>query len=337
VKLPKFVHAYVDRHGRPRHYLRRKGFETLVLPGLPWSPTFMAAYEEALAGQPPVQPGRSRAKPGTMDALALSYMISPAFKGLADNSRLNYRNAVERFCLQHGSKLAAELQRQHVVRLMSALADRPQAANQLRKVLRALMQHAVDIGMRSDDPTRDVKPLKTKSAGNHPWTEGEITQFEAVHRIGTRERLALGLLLYTGQRSGDVRRMGSQHVKDDALRVRQEKTGVELAIPIHSKLREILDATPSGHLTFIVTYTGSPFKAGSFSMWFKKACRRAGLAHCCAHGLRHAAARRLVDAGATPHEVASITGHRNLSEVSRYTRSADQKKLAIAAMSKVKG
>ena len=103
----------------------------------------------------------------------------------------------------------------------------------------------------------------------------------------------------------------------------------------HPELRPIL-AAASGHLCFITNNNGAPYTSGSFAMWFKKACRAAGLNHCSAHGLRHAAARRLADAGATPHEIAAITGHRSLAEVARYTAAADQKRLAAAAMSKVK-
>ena len=50
--FPKFVQQFLDRHGKPRFYFRRPGFKLVALPGLPWSPTFMAAYEAALAGQP---------------------------------------------------------------------------------------------------------------------------------------------------------------------------------------------------------------------------------------------------------------------------------------------
>jgi integrase len=248
---PKYVNGYIDRHGKPRFYFRRAGFKKVLLPGLPWSPEFMAAYENAMAGQPPIEPGKSKRKLGSMDTLALSYLASPAFATLAENSRLTYRRAIERFCRQHGSKSAADLQRQHIVKLMSTLSDRPQAANQLRKILRALMQHAVEIGMRCDDPTRDVKAMRIKSDGFHSWSETEIEQFQAYWPIGSRERLAFALLLFSGQRRSDVVRMGPQHIDDGMLRVRQEKTGTELLIPVHSKLQEIITATASGHLNFI--------------------------------------------------------------------------------------
>jgi integrase len=53
------------------------------------------------------------------------------------------------------------------------------------------------------------------------------------------------------------------------------------------------------------------------------------------HGLRKVAATRLAEAGCTAHEIASITGHSSLKEIEPYTRAADQKRLAKAAMKKV--
>ena len=70
---PKFVHGYIDRHAKPRFYFRRAGFKSVPLPGLPWSPEFMAAYENAMAGAEGAGWPQARSKPGTMGALALSY------------------------------------------------------------------------------------------------------------------------------------------------------------------------------------------------------------------------------------------------------------------------
>jgi integrase len=198
------------------------------------------------------------------------------------------------------------------------------------------MQHAVALGLRADDPTREVKPMRIKSDGHHSWDDREIHRFEAHHAIGSRARLAFALLLYTGQRRGDVCRMGRQHVRDGGiLHVRQEKTGVELDIPIHPALAEIIGASPTGNLTFVTTRTGAAFSSNSFGEMFRTACVAASLPHCSAHGLRKAAARRLAEAGATAHEIAAITGHASLREVQRYTKAADQKMLAQAAMGKV--
>jgi integrase len=343
MKLPKFVHAFIDRHGRPRYYLRRKGFAKVPLPGTPWAPQFMAAYESALANQPAIE--RSNAQPGTMRALAISYFASPAFRSLKPRSQYIYRSAIERFCRnldqtgsQYGDKPVAGLRREHVVKIVAARADKPQTANFLIKMLRVLMQHAVEICLRADDPTRDVRLLKVKSDGFHGWTELEIEQFEHTHPIGSQERLAFALLLHTGQRRSDVVRMGRQHVRDGMLRVRQDKTGTELVIPLNAQLVEAIAAAAGGNLTFLTTHLGRPFSPQGFSYWFGRACDAAGLLpQCRAHGLRKSAARRLAEAGCTEHEIAAITGHASLHEVQRYTRGADQRRLAISAMSKIKG
>ena len=121
---------------------------------------------------------------------------------------------------KYGDKHAATLLREHVVALMAMRAEKPDSANGLRKVLRAMMAHAIDIGLRKDDPTQGVKPIKPKSkTGFHRWTEEEIARFEAHHAIGTKPRLALALGLYFGQARADVVRMGEQHIRDELLRL----------------------------------------------------------------------------------------------------------------------
>jgi integrase len=332
---PKFVHGFIDRHGKPRWYFRRAGFKRVPLPGLPWSIEFMAAYEQALAGQPaPI--GAGRIKPGTLHALAVSYFASPAFRTKRPSTQYTYRNVIDRLCAEHGDKRAALLQRDHVVKLLAARAATPRSANALRQSLRALMQHAVEIGLRSDDPTRDVRKVPTaKGEGYHSWTEVEIAQFEQCHAVGSRARLAFALLLYTGQRRSDVVRMGRQHLCDNAICVRQQKTGREVWIPVHEALAPIL-AGASSNMTFLLTDQGKPYTAAGFGNWFRDQCRAAGLSGCSAHGLRKAAARRLAEAGCSTHEIAAITGHASLKEVARYTEAADRKRLAQSAMAKIR-
>ena len=339
-KLPPFIQQ-ISYRGGAYFYFRRPSFKRVKLSGLPWSPEFMAAHEAAMAGQAIIV-GANRRKPGSFAALAASYFASTAYLTMKPSTKGVYRNAIERLCKtkdkdgnEIGSKSAPTLQREHVVKLMAMRSEKPESANLLRKVLRALMQHAVETGLRADDPTRDVKAIRIKSDGFHSWTDPEIAQFEARHEIGTKPRLALALLLYTGQRRSDMVSMGKQRIdRDGMITVRQIKTGAALAIPMHSELRAVIDATPSGHLNFLVTESGNPFTAAGFGNWFRQQCNAAGLSHCSAHGLRKAAARRLAEAGCTAHEIASITGHASLREVQRYTKAADQRRLAVAAMNK---
>jgi integrase len=342
LKLPKFINAYVDRNGKPRYYFRRAGFKSVTLPGTPWSPEFMRAYEDALAGQP-IAVGAGRTIPGSMHALAISYYNSPEYLiKLKPKTQRVRRSTIERFCreedangVRNGDKRAALLLREHVVRFMAARATKPEAANVLRNALRALMRHAIDIGLRADDPTRDVKAIRVKSDGYHSWTEDEIAQFEERHPIGSRARLALALLLYTGQRRSDVVRMGRQHIRDGKIAVQQIKTGHPLKIPMHSALRVVIAETAASQMTFLVAKGDRPFTAGGFGFWFRKQCNAAGLPHCSSHGLRKAAARRLAEAGCTALEIAAITGHASLHEIVRYTKAADQERLAEEAIRKV--
>jgi integrase len=334
-RLPKYVHGFIDRHGKPRWYFRRARFKRAPLPGLPWSPEFMAAYEQARAGQPaPI--GAKHIKLGTLRALAVSYFASPAFRTTRPSTQYTYRNIVDRLCAEHGDKRVALLQREHVIKLLTARAATPATANALRCSLRALMRHAVEIGMRSDDPTRDVRKIPAaKGEGYHAWTEAEIEQFERRHPVGSRARLAFGLLLYTGQRRSDVVRMGRQHIDAGVICVRQQKTGREVWIPVHDALAPII-AEASSNLTFLLTDQGKPYTAPGFGNWFRDQCRAAGLYGCSAHGLRKAAARRLAEAGCSTHEIAAITGHASLKEVARYTEAVDRKRLAQSAMAKVR-
>ena len=342
MKKPKFVHGYIDRHGKPRFYFRREGSKQTPLPGLPWSPDFMAAYQIAVEGKSPADPATKRAgAPGSLRALAISYFNSAAFRSLEPTTQSVYRNIIDRLCEEHGHKRAALMERKHVVKLMEARADKPDSANGLRKCLRALMKHAIANEWRDDDPTRDVPPIKSKNKqGFHRWTEAEIATFEMVHAIGTKPRLAMALGLYFAQARQDVVAMGPQHIKDGVLewvrKKTEDQTALELFIPVHQDLHAIIDATPSGHLTFLVTEFGKPFTAAGFGNWFRDQCNAAGLPHCTFHGLRKAAASRLAEVGCTPHEIAAFTGHATLKEIERYTRTADRKRLAISAMEKTK-
>ena len=98
MKLPKYVHAWFDkRDSLTYYYLRRRGFPLVRLPDLPWSPSFMAAYEPALA-EPRTVIGASRIKPGSVAAVVAAYFDSQKFFGSksAGTQRMR-RGILERF------------------------------------------------------------------------------------------------------------------------------------------------------------------------------------------------------------------------------------------------
>jgi len=123
----------------------------------------------------------------------------------------------------------------------------------------------------------------------------------ASHPIGCKARLAMGLMLYTGQRRGDAVLLGPHHLAKGWLVFTQQKNRkrkpIKMEIPLRPELQDILAASPTGKTTFLVTEFGKPFSANGFGNWFRKQCDHAGLPHCTAHGLRKAAAARLAELG----------------------------------------
>jgi integrase len=326
IKLP-FVHAFVDRHGHGRYYFRRAGARAR-LPGLPGSSEFMAAY----AGMLDAAPAPAPAAPGGVGSVAgavKGYLASSDFADLAATSKVSRRRILETFAKAHGHRRIAELERRHVDEVLKPFAGKPGASRNFMAALRVLVRYAIAVGLRSDDPTAGIKMAKLSPGGHYSWTEEDIAAFEARHPIGSKARLALALLLFSGQRRGDVIALGWQHVRDGCLHLRQHKTGRPLAIPIHPELKTVLDATPAGNMTFLMSERGGPYHPSAFTHWLKDRCREAGLPRRAGpHGLRKACARRMAEAGCSVKVIAAVTGHASLSEVQRYTDAAEQRMLA---------
>lgn len=337
IKL-RYIDRFVDRHGRERFYFRRDRGPRIPLPGRPGTPEFMAAYERATVGEMPHKGPKQRGAPGSFDRLVQDYFASPEYLRLAHSSQKSYRSVIERLVIDEGigHRLVREMSREHVRRILAKRSETPGAANSVLQKLKVLIHFAIDNGWRKDDPTLRIK--KYAKGEFHTWTEEEIAQYEKRWPIGTTERLAFALLLYTGQRRSDVVTMSWDDVRDGTICVTPLKTkrtsGVKLWIPIHPALQEVLDAADEDEGTILKTAFGQPFTSNGFGSGFMAVkIDKAGLPkRCVTHGLRKAAARRLAEAGCTANEIAAITGHATLQEVSRYTKAAEQKKLAQAAM-----
>lgn len=328
--LPTYASAFTDRHGRERVRLRRKGWKTLYVHAEAGTPEFTEAYR-AWEANGRIVPFEDRIAPGTFDDLIVRFYRGPEWADLKQSTRETYRGELERFRKVYGKRTVATMQAKHVGKLIGKMHSTPAAANNLLKRLRQLFNFAIIQGMRRDNPARPVKRLKTAPGGFPTWQEEQIEQFEAFHPIGTMPRLAFDLALHTAQRKSDVRLMGPQHIENGRVRVTQIKTGKSLLIPVHPRLAASIAATPGGHLAFIVSAKGAPYTYDSFGMWFGRQCRKAGLGGFAMHGLRKAASRRMAELGLSNQLIKSITGHSSDSEVSRYTRDAEQSRMADLA------
>ena len=353
--LPKHCCWNIDRHGKRRVRFRKHGFTT-YLTGTPWSEEFMLQYAAALDGVKAQASniGAGRTVAGSVGALVAAYIDplskSSPFKTGALETQRTRRNILENFRTAYGhlplfrtdssGRRTMLLTREHVQRIVNEKAATPFAQRNFLNTLHAMFKWAMGEGRIPDDPTLGVTRQKAKSTGYKTWSEDHISSLEAKYAIGTKERLAVALILYTGLRRSDVVKIGRQHVHNCVLIIDQGKTegGEEahLEIPVHPKLREIIDSTPMiGVKTFLVTYFGKPYMAAGFGNWFRELCDEAGCFDISAHGGRKATARRLAEIGCSANQIAAITGHASLSEVQRYTKAADRKRMAQEAMKKL--
>ena len=338
---PKFVSAYRDRHGVLRWRFRRTGSPQSQTRAIFGTEDWWAWYAAACESQPKAI-GQDRTKPGSIHALAVAYYNSARFLQLKPRTKRTYKGVLDRYRDVHGDKPFNRLEARHIRQQMDELAremieqgNTVTPANTMLKVLRSVMRFGVDRGLIAVDPTMGVRMLKHQTNGFHTWTDDEIAKFEARWPVGSNQRLGFDLLLYTAQRSGDVRQMTVHQVAADRVIVKQDKTGQPVDIPQHPRLQTSLAATKLGHLVILTTQHGKPYSEKGFGNWIKKAAVGAGLPHCSAHGLRKAAARRLAEAGCSPHEIMAITGHQSLKEVERYTRDANRRGLADGAMTRI--
>lgn len=338
--LPEWVSEYRDRHGKPRYRFRRKGFAAYAFKSAPGTEAFRQEYAACLDGTaaPSIQAGADRAAPGSFDDLIGRYYRSPDFLDPGERTRVVYRGVIERWRgkkpssgKRYGEGMVRDLQPRHVEKMMADMLPHRTAANMLRKRLKALMQFAIRQGLAKVNPVDATRPFKVEGGGFHTWSEDEIAAYEAMHKIGTMARLAFDLLLFTGQRGGDIRLIGPGHVRDKRITLTQEKTGVTVSLPILPPLAASILATPSRAMIFVVNGLGRPFTRKGFGNRFRAWCDEAELGACSAHGLRKAAARRFAEAGCSNQQIKSWTGHTTDSEVARYTAAADQRTLSDEA------
>jgi len=197
--------------------------------------------------------------------------------------------------------------------------------------MKGLFDWALDEEYVSINPTATVKPPKKQTGdGFKPWSEDDIAHFEETYPLGTRERVAFDVLLYTGLRRGDVVRFGREHILNGFATVKTEKTGGVAYIPIEPELKRSLEAGPCGDKTFIVGMMGQPRRKEAFGNWFHNIAKKIGIDKS-AHGLRKAGANRDALRGWTEAELEAKYSWHGGQMAARYTRSVNRRKLAANA------
>jgi integrase len=327
---PPHLVRQVTQHGRVVWYVRRWHSGRVRIKAEFGSEAFWSEYREAMEGAEAEQPVKAHTLAWALDR----YRNSSAWAGLSNATRRQRENIYRSVITTAGAAALKDITADTIKAGRDRRASAPHAANNFLKAMRGFFKWAAGDGeLAKVNPTVGVKLLQGKNKdGFHTWTDEEIARFEQRWPNGSRERLALHLLLYTGLARGDVVRLGKQHVSGGVVTFRMEKNRGDGYVypPLLPVLAETIAASKTGDLTFLVTDKGLPFVKEGFGNWFRDACRAAGCPGS-AHGLRKAGATRAAENGATINQLMALFGWKTEKMALLYTRKADRKRLAAAA------
>jgi integrase len=276
---------------------------------------------------------RSAAKPRAPDTIA---MLIAAYQGSPEWTRLS--PARKAHCTTYLRPLAPlanypahELKRKHIRSIRDAIAAKGKsgAANGFLNVTSAMLGWGVKADWLEHNPAIGIDMIP---GGHLPaWTADQAEKAIASLPEHLRRLVILGL--YTGQRRGDLCLMAWSNYDGHRIRVVQGKTGASLVLPVHPTLKAELDAWDRKATTILVNHHGRPWKPASATVGMRKALDRIGFPPGWnIHGIRKLMAASLAETGSTGSEIKSVTGHKTLSMVSLYTESADQERMATAAI-----
>lgn len=350
-KLLPYLIPDTDCRGNVRFYVRKRGFLKKRIHGAPGTKLFLDAYQAALETLIPLGTVVSDDRPKKPEPKTLAWLVQQYsinchdFKQLDPRSQRKRISVLEACCAETRTPESKDtfgpiplewIEAKHLRVMRDRKESTPTAANERLIFLKAMFGWAVENEHMKRNVALDVKSLKHKTEGHHTWTREEVAAFEAKHPLGTTERLALALMLYTGVRRSDAALLGPQHIVERCLVFRPFKTRnttkVILTLPILPVLQKVMDASTLGKDRFLMTKLGHAFRADWLGEWFKQACKDAGLPHCTPHGLRKAGATLAAENGATTSQLKAIFGWASSEQPDNYTKKANNKTLAGRGM-----
>jgi integrase len=337
-KLDPFTSLYVDRHGKERCRFRRNGYDC-ALPH-PSAKDYREAYHEALGKAEGSIPLAPRFTPGSVNDLLPRFYESVGFKKGGYDWRRTRKQVLEAFRDEYGNDQVADFRTKDIDAILAKKLEKADgkggthAAKRLREQLDALFRFAVRQEWIRSNPVDQAEEVEHKAQGFYAWTEADIAKYRDRWPVGTKQRLALELMLWTGARRGDARLLPPP--KGGRIVGKAGKTGKAFNLPVAPALAAAIDAMPAvGLTTLLVTDYGKPFSAAGFGNWFRDQCRKAGLERCTAHGLRKALARRAADQGVQQQGLKALGQWSGDREVAVYVAGANQTRLAESALADV--
>jgi hypothetical protein len=247
---PPFLHREFAR-GKTFWYVRRTHGTRVRLRAPFGTPEFWTEYEAAVGGRnnggsnPPL----SEAPLGSLAWLIERYRETSAWTDLSLATRRQRENIFKHVLKSAGAQPYAKISSATIEAGRDRRKATPSQARNFLDALRGVFRWAKKAKLIKVDPTADVDaPKRPKTDGFKVWSEDDVAAFEQRWPIGTRQRVWLDVLLYTGLRRGDAVMLGRQHVRDGVIILKTEKTGREVAPPILPVLAATLAAGPVGDL-----------------------------------------------------------------------------------------
>lgn len=342
-KLPPHVYAVKDRHEKLRYRFVRRGWRSCYLPGHPGEKEFHAAYVSALDGRVAALPAKAivKVEPRSLDDLFAKTKHGLRWKKKADRTRHVQSRLLERFLdrkdkkgRRYGDRPVAAVTVAWLENVFGDMSETPAAANVLRKVLAGIMDGAVRMNWRPDNPVRFTEPYPENKDGYHTWTDEEIEQYRSHFALGTIARLTLELALNTAARRCNIATLTRDDIVNGRIAVDHAKGNNETSVPLLATTKAALEALPAAPIKhLVITAFGKPFSEAGLGNRMRKWCDVAGLPQCSLHGLRKAVSRQLAEHGATDAEGQAITGHKKAATFAHYRAKANRANLADRAFS----
>jgi integrase len=334
--LPKYVKA-IPIAGRTYLYFRH-GRTYLRLPDDRKSAAFHAAYASALAGIEN-RSGKALAD-GSIAAMIRDFKKSPEYTRLGSKTQRDYARHLDHLGLAIGPFQAADVRRSDLIKLRNKIAVKgDRTADLFVSVVSRCFRIGMDLGYVETNPAAEIGRINTAES-YVPWTAAQRTAFESSN---PPQHLYVGymLSLWTSLRLGDVLRLartcydGAGFVTGHTKSNRLSGKALQSYLPAAAQLRTFLEGQEFAGVLFVTTADGRRLSERRFSQEFRGWLDGLGLKDLHFHGLRVSTATALAEAGASGKEIAAITGYRSMQMVEHYTKGAEQKTLANAAILKL--
>ena len=199
---PPHLHREVTRHGRTVWYVRVDRGKRVRIKAEFGTPDFDFEYQAAVDGRHKSTRGTAA---GTFAWLLERYRETPVWRDLSLETRKQRKAIFGQMIRTAGDQPFARITHAPIVAGRDRRASTPAQARHFLETMRGLFRWAAEAGLVREDPTIGVEdPARPKGGGFPIWSEEQVAAYERRWPVGTRQRVWLDVLLYTGLRRGDA-------------------------------------------------------------------------------------------------------------------------------------